>query len=653
LALSKQNRTSKAMFRLLLILVASCLSASADNSTVVLSSYHVSTNVNSRLMTTSIDMIFENTEDCSSVYDMTIQLPRNARVTDLIMDLSDGCQLDSQVKNLDDAVNDFEELYSEGYAAAILTAWDMDNYELQVSIPPNGITNVSLKYQELLIQKLDLVSFQVPMFPGIAVDDLKVDISVEDPFIGVEEFQIELQDKTIETFVDDKKASMHYEKRGVTQESSLPTLFHANYRPGKFPPENGFFLSDGECFTHVINPTAFLSSESMARKIVFVIDVSGSMAGQKLSDAKASFAVMIDTLDERDTLILQTFSNGGTENQWGPKAATPENKAKAEKFVIQLIAGGGTNLNDAFMDGIANVEDAPETVAPILVMMTDGQGSLEGNIIAKRVRNRNKKGKVKIFSIAFGYYADIDLLLGIAIQNGGRAVRIYEGFGDASDQMELFYKQELGTILMSDVSVSYDFGEDGVSDSTVSTFPVYAAGSEIVVRGRMDSSTALNASRSLKSVVSANSAAGPMEWPLDHIVIRANSVNSDCRQSFAQARIVELLEYRDAYRSIGDELLIGTPVSRSANHFEEEARKIALDAGLVWPGLTALVTVENANCQQNKSDVCYSGVERENDLLGDFEYGMMASSRMRFGWSDWFSSISLVLIALSPMVLMF
>jgi len=644
--------------------------------------------VNSRLMTTSIDMIFENTEDCSSVYSMTIQLPMNARVTDLIMDLSDGCQLDSQVKNLDDAVDAFEELSSEGYAAAILTAWDMTNYELQVSIPPNGITNVSLKYQELLLQKLDLVSFQVPMFPGIAVDDLKVDISVEDPFVGVEEFQIKLEDETIETFVDDKNASMHYEKRGVTQDSSLPTLFHANYRPGKFPSEseNGFFWSDGECFTHVLNPTTFLSSESMARKIVFVIDVSGSMRGQKLSDAKASFVVMIDSLDDRDTLILQTFSSAGTENQWGPKPATPENKDEAVKFVMILKTIGGTNLNDAFIDGIANVEDAPETVAPILVMMTDGQGQLNGGTIAKNVRNRNEEGKVKIFSLAFGNGADIDLLLGIAIQNGGRAVRIYEGFGDASDQMELFYKQELGTVLMSDVSVSYDFGEDGVSDATVSTFPVFAAGSDIILRGRMDSSTALDASRSLKSVVSANSAAGPMEWPLDHIVIPVNSVNSDCRQSFAQARIVELLEYRDAYRSIGDELLVGIP-SRSANNptlsFEEEARKIALDAGLVWPGLTALVTVENANCQQEKSDVCYSGVENEKDFRDDFKYeGAIASdgmsissstpkydnardsggmtissstrfSRARFGWSDWFGSITLVLIALSPMVLMF
>jgi len=698
------------LYLLLVLVLVSCLaasmsSASADNdvdaATVVLSSYHVSTNVNSRLMNSNIAMVFENSEDCSSVYSITLQLPRSARVTDLIMDLSDGCQLESQVKNLDDAVGDFEEFSSEGKAAAILTAWDMSNYELKVSIPSYGTTNVLLKYQELLFQKLDRVSFQVPMFPGIAVDDLKVDISVEEPNTGMIEFQTEqFQDAKIETPIlnNNKTASMHYEKRGVTNETSLPTLLQAHFRPGP-PPENGLFLSDGECFTHIFNPTTFLTGVgSMARKIVFVVDVSGSMNGRKLSDVKASFVVMIDTLNERDTLIIQSFSNEGTESLWGPEIATPESKDKAKNYVKNLITIGGTNLNQAFLDGIANVYDVPETVASILVIMTDGKGDNSARDTARNVRNRNVAGKVKIFSLAFGDDADIDLLLGIAVQNGGRAVRIYEGFGDAANQMEKFYKQELGSILMSDVSVSYDFGEvGGVSDSTVPRFPVMAAGSEIVVRGRMDisSTAAVTASRSLKSVVSANSVAGPQQWPIDLVVIPENSA-SDCRQSFAQARIVELLDYRDANRSIGNELFGTTVVSLSTNiaasSFEEEARTIALDAHLVWPGLTALVTVENTNCQQNNSEVCYSGngydrYSGDNQNDEDTSYAMNApkykvdppnsyadkapssgnsnplddgfytQDRSRSGasrgWRDCLDSISLVLIVLTSMVLAF
>jgi len=634
-----------------------------DDGAIVLSSYHVSTNVNSRLATTSIDMVFENHENCTSVYGLTLQLPLNARVTELVMDLSDGCQMTSQVKDLEQAEKDFEEFHEEGKAAAILTAWDMANYELQVSIPPEGTTSVTLKFQELLAQKLNLVSFQVPMFPGMAVDDLIVDVAVEDPNL-VNGFDTEFKDEMVVTSLEAGRATMHYETREVTKDTALPTLFRADFTPG-LPPEEGLFLSNGECFTHIFNPEVFLSSlGSMARRIVFVIDVSGSMTGQKLEDVKASFVLMIDTLTERDSLVLQTFSTEGTESLWGPNPATESNKEDAERFVNGLETIGGTNLNGALLDGIDYVRDAPETVAPVVVIMTDGRGMNPGNVVARNVRERNEGRKVKIFSLAFGNDADMDLLLGIAIQNGGKAVRIYEGFGDAAYQMELFYKQELGSILMSDINVSYDFGDVNLSDSTTSSFPILAAGSEIVVRGKMASSVKVDGtSRSLQSIVSATSARGPIEWPVDHIVVPDESTNSDCRQSFAQARIMELLEYRDATRSIGDELLVGAAVSRTANletsSFEEEARKVALDAGLVWPGLTALVTVESPFCQQKISDVCYRGVGNGNDL--DYFYAdeagqggnfMRSSTSSGAIWSSKWGSISSLMLFASSLLLM-
>ena len=73
-------------------------SSSSSSSVIVLSSFHISTHVNSRLMNTKIDMVFENSANCSSVHTLTLQLPKNARVADLIMDLSDGCQLESEGK---------------------------------------------------------------------------------------------------------------------------------------------------------------------------------------------------------------------------------------------------------------------------------------------------------------------------------------------------------------------------------------------------------------------------------------------------------------------------------------------------------------------------------------------------------------------------
>jgi len=616
------------------LFVATAEQAEGD-SPAVLSSYHVSTNVNSRMASTSIDMVFENSnEDCSDTRSLTLQLPRNARLTDLVMDLSDGCRLDSAVKTLENAVEDFETMAGQGKPAALLTAWDMTNYNLKVSVPPNGTTAVLLKYQELLWQKLDRVDFQVPLFPGTSVRNLQMDISVDESNSGILEFSTEnlATGEDIQTLVGSNTSSAKYVGTDVSSDSSLPTLLPTYYRPGPLP-DSGLMLADGECFTHLFNPSTFLSTAgSMARKIVFVIDISGSMGGQKLDDAKASFASMIDTLDDRDTLIVQPFSDEGTEMLWGPSPATDANKAGAKEFVMALHTRGGTNLNQAFLDGIANVYYVPEEVAPVLVILTDGQGNIGSVVTARSVLTANEGGKVKIFSLAFGFDADMDLLLAIAIQNGGRSVRIYEGFGDAVSQMELFYKQELGTIMLSDIDVKYDFGDISILESTVSKFPVLASGSEIVIRGKMDSPL-LTTDGVLKSTVSAKSALGQKEWSNEYPIIDGSSMVSDCRSSFSQARIVELLEYRDAERALGDQLFTARERSSSSvSSFEDQARDIALDAHLVWPGLTALVTVENTSCQQNTYDVCTT-LEGNGDALDDGTAEEEEMSRDMYGSS--------------------
>jgi hypothetical protein len=93
---------------------------------------------------------------------------------------------------------------------------------------------------------------------------------------------------------------------------------------------------------------------------------------------------------------------------------------------------------------------------------------------------------------------------------------------------------------------------------------------------------------------------------------------SECRQSFAQARILELLEFRDAERALGDELFVGTRKRKlsSTSSFEEQAQELALDAGLVWPGLTAMVTVESDTCTTEASEVCFDGEGTDGDSTG-------------------------------------
>jgi hypothetical protein len=86
-------------------------------------------------------MELDNIEKCSKIYALTLQLPLNAQLMDLEMELSDECELISQVKTHTTATDDFNQ-----QASALLTAWDMSNYQLQVSLSPNGTTLVEWSF---------------------------------------------------------------------------------------------------------------------------------------------------------------------------------------------------------------------------------------------------------------------------------------------------------------------------------------------------------------------------------------------------------------------------------------------------------------------------------------------------------------------------
>jgi hypothetical protein len=133
-------------------------------SSAILSTYHVTTNIHSRFEETNIAMTFNNShQNCSEVLDISLSLPLEARVTELTLSLSDGCDLTSTVKSLDEAIQDFEEQAGQGRPAALLTAWDMANYQLRVPVPALGYTRVELHYQEVPLEKATSNSLPSPI----------------------------------------------------------------------------------------------------------------------------------------------------------------------------------------------------------------------------------------------------------------------------------------------------------------------------------------------------------------------------------------------------------------------------------------------------------------------------------------------------------
>jgi Mg-chelatase subunit ChlD len=173
-----------------------------------------------------------------------------------------------------------------------------------------------------------------------------------------------------------------------------------------------------------------LSSEDKTQKIkgvdlICIVDVSGSMSGDKIKLVKESLEHLVKLMNEEDNLALITFSSDAEViNELTPM--TQENKTDLLKNIDNLYAYGGTNIYPALekaLDLIAHDYSTGERIASI-ILLSDGQDNYSYNSLLSRFENlleTTNKTNYAFTLHTFGYGEDHDeeIMLNLAkIQSG-------------------------------------------------------------------------------------------------------------------------------------------------------------------------------------------------------------------------------------------
>lgn len=159
---------------------------------------------------------------------------------------------------------------------------------------------------------------------------------------------------------------------------------------------------------------SFFGVEAQGSRFAYVVDVSGSMQGDKLASLKLELVRSIQGMLEHMSYLVVCFSSTpqplGENRKW--KDATDEGKRWAAAQIYKLQAEGGTQPWGAF-ELILTAKPAPDAI----YFMTDGQFDPEvADQIA--IRNRGAK-KVPIHCITFVDDSAEELMRRIAGQSGG------------------------------------------------------------------------------------------------------------------------------------------------------------------------------------------------------------------------------------------
>ena len=175
--------------------------------------------------------------------------------------------------------------------------------------------------------------------------------------------------------------------------------------------EDGYFML-------LLAPGPAGGGQAVPRDLTLVVDVSGSMSGAKLEQAKAALQQALETLGPNDRFRVIAFSASVRSFRDGPVAATRANLAEAREFVDGLAAEGGTNFAGA-LDAALDVPGDAERLEQV-IMVSDGMPSV-GEQAPDRIAGEAaaRIGRARIFPVGVGHDVNTYLLDRLAAEGRG------------------------------------------------------------------------------------------------------------------------------------------------------------------------------------------------------------------------------------------
>lgn len=274
--------------------------------------------------------------------------------------------------------------------------------------------------------------------------------------------------------------------------AAISVLAHAPSRD-----ERGFALI-------TVTPPA-ATSRTVPRDLTFVVDVSGSMAGRKLDQAKAAGRALLESLRPDDRFRIIDFSTDVRAFRSGFTPATPANLNDARRYMDALRAEGGTNIagaleealdSDGGTDGgtVGGADGDPDAVRrgssrgardrlPLVVFITDGEPTVgERNADRIAAMAARLRGEARVFSVGISADVNATLIEQLAVEGRGTAHFVRDS--ESVERTASLLARRLSTPVLTKVRLR----ADGVQLSHV--LPAGAldvfAGQDLVILARYD-----------------------------------------------------------------------------------------------------------------------------------------------------------------------
>lgn len=255
---------------------------------------------------------------------------------------------------------------------------------------------------------------------------------------------------------------------------------YSSFQPDTLVPDS---LGRG-FFTFIAEPPQSSTAASINKVFTLIIDRSGSMAGDKMLQAKSAASFIVSNLNEGDMFNLIDFDDIITSFRPAHIPFNPTNRDAALFYISTLSARGMTDISGAFSVAVPQFASANDSTANIIIFFTDGEatvGITNTELLVNHIDQliQSTETNIFLFSFGIGSYVNNQLLTLISSHNNGIAE--FLGNDELYSRITDFYLTIRNPVLLNS---QVNFNPPVISQVFPEVLPNLYKGKQMILAGR-------------------------------------------------------------------------------------------------------------------------------------------------------------------------
>ncbi len=449
---------------------------------VIIRAHRVDVDIENQVATTRIEQVFYNESSRPAEGTYIFPLPVGAAVSDLVMWV-DGKPIEAKILDADEARAIYDRIVRELRDPALLEYIGAGAIQASVfPIQPFSEVKIEIEYGQLLTVENGLVNYTYPLrtdqFTRRPVEQTSISVTVES---------------------NDEIGPIYSPTHRIAISREGKFAFRAGYESGYERAESDFVLYYGLArdeinvnlltyresadedgfFTLLITPPVEADADRIIPKdVIFVLDQSGSMFGEKWDQARDAAKFVLDNLNARDRFNVVAFSTGFRvyANDLQPVSEVD----RAKDWISGLEALGGTDIDGALQQAMGMVDRERSTV---ILFLTDGLPTEGETDAADILDNAEAAAPPNVRMFTFGVGDDVDTFLLDQLVQTFRGAGTYVRIGERIDEEVSGLYSKISAPVLTDIELDFD---NMLVEELYPALPLpdLFAGTQLIVTGR-------------------------------------------------------------------------------------------------------------------------------------------------------------------------